>query len=333
MSNLIPYTQHTVSPDDEAAVLRALHSHHLTQGPEVEAFEQELAALSGAKYAVCVNSGTAALHLAYRAHGTEWIMPAISFVASANATLFSCIPEELSQDDIPFKDCNQDTGLVWDWSGTFAVTLGGQVPVGDFDVMDACHGPIKHLGTVATILSFHPAKHVACGEGGAILTNDDTFADQCRLLRSHGRRGTEMVVLGYNYRMPEINAALGRSQLTRYHENVRERRRLAHWYDEAFAGKVRTVPHSTESARHLYQIIVEDRDAKQKALRSRGIGTAIHYPVIPLQPYYRERYGYRDGQFPGAEWHAAHTLSIPLFPTMTEEEQDRVISAVLEVCG
>lgn len=323
MSNkLIPYTLHHVTPDDEAAVLRALRSGILTQGPEVEAFEAELAALSGAKYAVCVNSGTAALHLCFELLQPAYL-PTISFVATANAAIMAGNPPARFY----------DYSIAPPSSDAVGVTLGGD-PIGWTPcILDACHGPIKHSAIAATVLSFHPAKHVACGEGGAILTDSKPFADHCRVLRSHGRVDGQMTQMGWNYRLPEINAALGRSQLTRYHKNVRERRRLAHWYDQAFAGKVRTVPHGKESARHLYQILVEDRDTKQEALRAKGIGTAIHYPVIPLQPYYKARYGYRPGQFPGAEWHAAHTLSIPLFPTMTEAEQDRVITAVLEVCG
>jgi len=334
MSELIPYCKHTVTPEDEAAVLRALRSGYLTQGPEIEAFEHELAALSGAKYAIAVNSGTAALHLAYAATGVTVIaVPAISFVATANAA-------HHANRRVEFIDCDREDGLIVLGAEPqeieVVVTLGGE-PLsgwGARTIVDACHGPIRHPDcALATCFSFHPAKHVACGEGGAIVTNDAAFADQCRLLRSHGRRGTEMVALGYNYRMPEMGAALGRSQLARYTENVRERRRLAHWYDQAFAGKVQTVPHGPESARHLYQLLLPNRDAAQQHLASRGIGTAIHYPVIPLQPYYRDRYGYRPGMFPGAESHAARTLSLPLFPGLTEAEQDRVIAAVLEVAG
>lgn len=306
-------------------MLRALRSPYLTQGPEVEAFEHELAELSVAKYAVAVNSGTAALHLAVRASGKSlpWDVPAISFVATANAILHA-------GSVLRFVDVDPDHGQMFGFKHV-GVTLGGNAD--EALIVDACHGPLLHLGTLATCFSHHPAKHVACGEGGAIVTNDKDFADQCRLLRSHGRQGTEMVALGYNYRMPEMNAALGRSQLARYAENVRERRRLAHWYDQAFSGKVQTVPHGSESARHLYQLLLPNRDEVQSALNSRGIGTAIHYPVIPLQPYYRDRYGYRPGQFPGAESHAARTLSIPLFPGLTDAEQDRVIAAVLEVAG
>jgi dTDP-4-amino-4,6-dideoxygalactose transaminase len=143
-----------------------------------------------------------------------------------------------------------------------------------------------------------------------------------------------MDMLGYNYRMDEMSAALARSQLTRYDWSVQKRREIATHYDEAFAGKVRTVPHGSDSARHLYQLLVDNRDDMRAKLLPRGVGTQVHYsPTIPLQPYYRERFGYQPGMFPNAERYAAHTLSIPMFPTLTEQEVERVITSVLGVCG
>lgn len=360
---MIPYTAHRITYADEAAVLRALRSDHLTQGPEVERFEEELAALAGAKYTVAVNSGTAALHLALLAAGArpgvEVIVPAISFVATANAAL-------MTGASVRFADCEPETGF---FSPHTEVRLGVErivVPVtlggmnGEFVqhsyaglswVIDACHGPLRSFGSIpeAACFSFHPAKHVAAGEGGAVVTNDQGLADQMRLLRSHGRRGTEMVAMGWNYRMPDLNAALARAQLVRYREGVARRRELAAVYDRAFAGHpvIQPVPHGPDSARHLYQVLLPDgyakawnpaagipkyRDWVAHVLRERGIGTAVHYPVIPLQPYYRERYGYQPGQFPGAEAYAARTLSLPLYPTLSEADQRRVIEAMLEVC-
>jgi perosamine synthetase len=342
---MIPYAKHAITPDDEAAVLRALRSDHLTQGPEVEAFEAELAEVAGARYAVAVNSGTAALATAYGAIGEGWYVPAISFVATANAVLHAEYP-------VGFSDCNPDTGLVIGPHPDVGVTLGGQPVSGR--LVDACHGPLRHLGALATCFSFHPAKHVAAGEGGAVVTNDQGLADEMRLLRAHGREGTRMVRLGWNHRMPEPCAALARSQLRRYRDGVTIRRQLAAEYDRAFAGHpvIRPVPHTDDSARHLYQVLLPDplvghmahasqplppsttyREDVASKLRERGIGTAIHYPVIPLQPYYRDRYGYRPGQFPGAESHAARTLSLPLYPTLQPHEQRQVIDALLEVCG
>lgn len=328
---MIPYTTHHVTAEDEKAVLDALRSGYLTQGPVVERFEESLALLAGCRYAVCVSSGTAALHLAYltvdwERHLPEVSMPAISFVATANMAL-------LTGRRPLFRDVDPVTGRTPD--GEVYVTLGGvPIPQGRrYHVVDACHGPIQHHPQAqATVLSFHPAKHMACGEGGAILTNDPKVAEDCRALRSHGRVGIPQTMLGFNYRMPEMNAALGLSQLVRYQWGVQERRRLAATYDTAFAFRgVDVIPHSPDSARHLYSILVDHRDQVQAALRARGILTAVHYPVIPLQPYYRQRFGFKAGQWPNAERFAARTLSLPLYPTLREADQMHVIESVLAV--
>jgi dTDP-4-amino-4,6-dideoxygalactose transaminase len=133
---------------------------------------------------------------------------------------------------------------------------------------------------------------------------------------------------GLNWRLPELNAALARSQLTRLSENICTRRMIAGQYDAAFAGKVQTVPHASGSARHLYQLLVDDRPRWQAHLKAHGIGTAVHYPLWMAEPPFRHL-GYQPGMLPNAEWHSSHTLSIPLFPTMTEHEIARVIQAVL----
>jgi perosamine synthetase len=310
----IPYTRHAITPEDEAAVLRALRSGYLTQGPEVEAFEDELATFAGARYAVAVNSGTAALHLALRAIGRRYChCPAISFVATANTMLMA--------------------GIVPMFQDTLLPTLGGE-PAGaaslPAEVLDACHGPLTlPPDYLATCFSFHPAKHVAAGEGGAIVTNDPQITDKCRLLRSHGRVLTRMVELGYNYRMPELSAALARSQLARVLTGVNIRRRIAEQYDAEFTG-LTVEPRSPESWVHLYRLRHPDRDAFRHRLAARGVGTAIHYPVIPLQPYYRQRFGYEPGMWPNAEKYAAETVSIPMFPTLTEQEIGTVVQAVKE---
>jgi perosamine synthetase len=320
---MIPYTRHAITPEDEAAVLRALRSSYLTQGPEVEAFEDELATFAGAKYAVAVNSGTAALHVAYNAIGGEArSLPAMSFVATANAWIYN--------HPLGWQHTFYDLGTV----DTVLVTLGGE-PVSlrlslPYIVVDACHGPLSlPSGAGAACFSFHPAKHVAAGEGGAIVTNDPQIAERCRLLRSHGRLGSSMVALGYNYRMPELSAALARSQLARVLTGVNIRRRIAEQYDAEFTG-LTVEPRSPESWVHLYRLRHPDRDAFRHRLAARGVGTAIHYPVIPLQPYYRQRFGYEPGMWPNAEKYAAETVSIPMFPTLTEQEIGTVVQAVKE---
>jgi len=327
MSDLISYARHHITPGDEAAVLRALRSGYLTQGPEVEALEAEWAALVGAKYALACSSGTAALWLA--AHSlmspqAHPIVAPVTFVATAAALPIGVKPRVI--------DCDRLTGLAPE--ADVGVSLGGQWDPGYAPaILDACHGPYQHLGQHWTVWSLHPAKHIAAGEGGMLATNDERLYTDAKKLRNHGQRifadGSRIVEhRGLNWRLPELNAALARSQLARLAENICTRRVIAQRYDEAFSGKVETVPHRKDSARHLYQLLVADRPRWQQSLRAAGIVTAVHYPLWMAEPAFRWL-GYRPGSLPAAEWHAGHTLSIPLFPTLTEQEIQHVIQCVL----
>lgn len=315
-----------MTAEDEAAVLRVLRSRFLTGGPEVEAFEAELCAVSGARFAVACSSGTAALWMAYSlvAPGSPMYMPTISFVATANAAL-------LAGHKPLFQDVDPETGLATR-DHEVGVTLGGQPTGHQHHILDACHGPIHFpQGTDAVVLSMHPAKHVACGEGGAVLVNSPAAAEALRALRDHGRLEGKCERASFNWRMDEMSAALGRSQLQRYDWNVEQRREFAECYDGSFEGKVQTVKHDPFSARHLYSLLLDNRDDVQELLRRKGIGTAIHYRPMHLEPFYQQKMGYRRGEFPNAEKFASRTLSIPLYPTLTEAEQEQVIKAVLEV--
>ncbi len=324
---MIPYARHHITPEDEAAVLRALRSGWLTQGPEAEALESAWAELVGAKYAVACSSGTAALWLAYHTAFAPEARPRfapVTFVATAAAWD--------GPTRIPY-DCDRPTGLCPD--ADIGVSLGGQWGDSVPAVLDACHGPYTHQAQFWTVWSLHPAKHIACGEGGMLATNDESLATEAKKLRNHGQRifadGSRMVQhRGLNWRLDEMSAALARSQMTRLQPNLDARRLIAAQYDEAFAGKVQTVPHTAGSARHLYQLLVEQRPRVQTELRAKGIGTAIHYPLWMAEPAFRSL-GYRPGTLPNAEWHSSHTLSIPLFPTMTEQEIATVIQGVLSV--
>lgn len=325
---MIPYAKHSIIPEDEAAVLRALRSGYLTQGPEVEALEHEWAELVGAKYAVACSSGTAALWLAYHTAFAAQAKPRIApvtFVATAAAWT----------GDLRWSDCNPNTGLAVD--ADVGVSLGGQWnPEWEPAILDACHGPYRHLAQLWTVWSLHPAKHIAAGEGGMLATNDAGLATQARKLRNHGQRifadGSRIVEYrGMNWRLGEMSAALARSQLTRLAANIERRREIALDYEEAFQGKVETVPHYPDSARHLYQILAPNhsgREVLQRKLAERGIGTAIHYSLWMAQPAFRYL-NYHQGLLPNAERHASRTLSIPLFPTMTEQEIATVIQGVL----
>lgn len=328
LSAFIPYTKHALFREDVQAVERALHSNHLTQGPEVEAFEAELCGVTGARYAVAVSSGTAALHAICAAGRGLVQMPAISFVATANAA-------HAAGRDVVFVDGTPEDGSVgYDLWASIGGDLSPHPAASVLDLAHALGAPQRFDIIGAATYSFHPAKHVTTGEGGAVCTNDADLAESCRLFRAHGRRGTEQVAFGLNYRLPDLSAALGRSQLTRLGWSIERRRSIAARYDEAFnAVGIETVQHSERSARHLYQLLIPNRDAVAERLKARGIGTAVHYPPIPLQPWWRKRGGYTPEQFPLAVAWSNRVLSIPLFPTLSDVEIARVIEAVKQECA
>ena len=201
------------------------------------------------------------------------------------------------------------------------------------------------------IFSFHPVKHIAAGEGGMITTNDETLYKHLLRLRTHGitnkpaelnepyagepERGgwyMELQELGYNYRLTDFQAALGMSQLGRVDAMLDRRREIAKRYDEAFTGtSVTTIvpPANVGHAYHLYVIQVDDRKGLYDALRTRNIMAQVHYIPVHLMPYYRQ-FGWKPGDFPNAERYYARCLSLPMFPTLTNDEQNYVIAAVLE---
>lgn len=327
-AELIEYARHEITPGDEAAVLGVLRSRWLTQGPRVEEFEAALASLCDAKYAVCVNSGASALYLAFGClSATDLVTTPITFAATIN------IPQTPS-DRYQFLDVEAETGRWAAWyppltpgGVSLPVTIGG-VP---FDgrspgtygrtLVDATHslGAVYPGHALAACFSFHPAKHICAGEGGAVVTNHALIADMVRAMANHARSGTTRLRGGFNMRMDEMSGALGLSQLGRLGSNIARRRWIAREYDEVFRDRVDTVAHPPESVYHLYQILVDPtrRDVIQKALHEAKVGTAIHYPA--LAPY------------PNALTFAASTLSIPMFPSLTDAEVEYVAATVKRV--
>jgi dTDP-4-amino-4,6-dideoxygalactose transaminase len=354
------YSEQSISEDDIAAVVRVMRSPYLTQGHEVERFEAALCAYTGAKHAVAVSSGTAALHLAYLAHWagrntrrTGIMTSPLSFCATANAALLAGLA-------VVFHDVDPVTGNV-DLPGLngdlhVPVHFAGRaarIPQGGLVIEDACHalgamdfdgcsrvGSCAH--SLATCFSFHPVKPITTGEGGAVTTNDQGFADEVRLLRSHGRdKDGRMVKLGLNARMTEMRAALGISQLERCDEMLGLRQQHAALYQDRLwnlqAMGVLTLPCpmelGTETSWHLYAVRIKNgrRDAVKAVLNAQGIQAQVHYPCIHLQPYYVEKFGYKEGDFPEAEAWAAEELSLPLHANMRESDVERVVSALREV--
>jgi perosamine synthetase len=367
----LPYGKQEIIDADIKAVVEALCSGWLTTGPRVGEFEKAFAAWCGAREGVAVNSGTAALHAAMRAidlkPGDEVIVPAITFAASANAAVYEGgVPV--------FADVQADTMLIDPASvagkitpktrAIVAVDYAGQPA--DYDALramtkgrdialiaDACHAPGatykgRQTGTLGDIscFSFHPVKHLTTCEGGMTLTDDAEMAAHMRRFRNHGidsdhrsreKSGTfayDMRELGYNYRLPDVQCALGLAQLSRLAGWVAARQQLAAAYDEAFAGMASVEPLKTHGDRtHAYHIYVVklargiDRDRVFAQLRASGIGANVHYAPVHLHSYYRQR-GYQPGIAPVAEDASHRLLTLPLFPAMTRNDVARVVEAL-----
>jgi UDP-4-amino-4,6-dideoxy-N-acetyl-beta-L-altrosamine transaminase len=375
----IPYGRQHIDQQDIDAVIETLQHDFLTQGPKVQEFEEKFAAYVGSKYAIACANGTAALHLCALAldvkPGVKAITSPITFAATANCIGY-CGGEVLFSDIDPYTlllDLNKLEDLVKKQNGKIRgilpVDFGGY-PVnleearkladqyGLWIIEDACHAPggyftdskgtQQHCGNGQfadlAIFSFHPVKHIACGEGGMITTNRKDLYDKLLLLRTHGITKNpelmtkneggwyyEMQTLGYNYRMPDILCALGVSQLTKADAGLTRRRALAQKYDQAFAGtEVRTIapPKDGGHAYHLYIIQTNDRKTMYDKLRLDGIYAQVHYIPVHLHPYYQSL-GFKAGDFPLSENYYNQAISIPMYPSMSDVEQQYVIDRIL----
>ncbi len=371
MPEPIPYGRQLVEDDDVAAVVAALTSDFLTTGPEVAAFERDLELATGASHVVVVNSGTAALHAAYDALGVaggEVVIPPLTFAATGNAALYLGARPVFADVDpaTGLIDVDQATaavtdrtraivavdytGLPADYDGLRRAVAGRPVPI----VADAAHSLGAHdggrpVGTLAdaTTLSFHPVKQITTGEGGAVATMDAGIRDRVATFRTHGITRDrarlradegpwhqEMQHLGFNYRLTDVQCALGRSQLRKLRRFVERRRAIDARYDEAL-GPVQSLAipgrrEGAESSWHLYVLRVARADRRRtffERLRAAGLGVQVHYPMVYDHPFYRDL-GYRAGSCPVAEDYSRRAVSIPLFPAMTDADVDRVIETV-----
>lgn len=378
---MIPYGRQDIRQDDVDAVIDALRSDFLTQGPKVPEFEAAVAQAADAKHCVAVNSATSALHVACRALGLGpddlmWTSP-ITFVASANVghlcgadvdfvdidpETFNMSPTALADklaqakaEDrlpkiiMPVHMCGQSADMAA--IGALANEFGAKV------VEDASHaiggrfgnrpvGACEHSDIA--VFSFHPVKIVTTAEGGAATTQDAALAERMQLFRSHGVTRDQALFegendgpwyyqqleLGLNYRMTDLQAALGIAQMRRLDEYVARRNALADRYDTLLADMPVALPGRLDkaySAFHLYAIRVDAGRRREvfEHLRANGIGANVHYIPVHTQPYWR-RFGFNEGQFPAAEDYYARAISIPLYPAMTDADQDKVVEVLSE---
>ena len=393
-NSIIPYGKQNITKEDIEVVIAALQSDYLTQGPRIKEFEDHFANYVGSKYAVAVSNGTAALHLCTLAlgvqEGDKVITTPITFAASANCVRY-CGGE------VVFSDINPDTYLLdiekvkvlleaspkGTYKGIIPVDFAGRAvdleayrKLADkynlWIIEDACHAPggyftdtnnkTQNCGNSnfadLAIFSFHPVKHIACGEGGMITTNEEALYKKLLALRTHGITKNEseysnsfefacgkptsdekypgwymeMQTLGFNYRITDFQAALGTSQLQRADEGLIKRRSIASIYNEAFNCQsfIKSQSGVIEGhAYHLYIIEVENRLELYNFLRKNKVFAQIHYIPCHLMPYYREL-GWKEGDFPNAESYYKGCISLPMYPTLTLNEQNFVINLIIK---
>ena len=377
-ASFLPYGRQSIDEADIRAVVDVLRSDWLTTGPKVGEFEEAFAARVGAAHAVSFNSGTAALHAAAFAAGLkagdEAVTTPLTFAATANCVLYqgatplfadicrdtlNIDPEQVSSRissrtravlPVDYAGHPADMTTITDIARRHGLTM----------IEDGCHAlgaeyGGRRVGSIAdmTVFSFHPVKHVTTGEGGMVTTDHPQFAETLRRFRNHGissearqRQNAgqwhyEMVLLGFNYRLPDIVCALGIEQLKRLDANLARRREIAAQYTAAFREIAGVVPPAVRPevnpAWHLYPIrldlekLTADRAQIFRALRAENIGVNVHYIPVHLHPYYRDHFGYHGGEFPVAEDAYSRLISLPMFHAMTDQDVKDVIAAVTKV--
>jgi len=397
----ISYGRQRIDEHDIQAVIDVLHSDRITQGPKIAEFEKALAAYCGARYAVAVNSGTSALHIACLAagmkQGDEVITSPNTFVASSNCAVYcSAHPVfgDISPETYNILPSEIEKKITGQTRAVIPVHFAGQSCAMDaihtivrnkekkfntriFIIEDGCHAlgssyRDKKVGSCfysdMTVMSFHPVKHITTGEGGVVLTNDEALYKRLIRFRSHGITSTpgdfiypdnayppsaltdrsavnpwyyEQVDLGYNYRITDIQCALGLSQFTKLPFFQKRRREIVNRYNRAFQDNDCIHPplesRECDSNFHLYVLLIDfdsigiERARFMSELQRQGIQTQVHYIPVHTQPYYRINFGTDWGHCPNAEAYYQKCLSIPLYPSMTDADADKVIREILRI--
>lgn len=374
----IPYGHQWIDNADIEEVVKVLKSDWITQGPKVKEFEENLAKYCGCKYAVVFNSGTSALHAAYfilnAKKADEFITSPNTFVATSNAGLYlgakhvftevekdtgnidiSKIEEKITE-KTKFIVPIHYAGHPADMEGIYELAKKYELYI----IEDACHslgakykgekvGNCKHSDM--TIFSFHPVKHITTGEGGAILTKNEKYYEKLLMFRSHGitKRNFinesdgdwyyEMHFLGYNFRMTDIQASLGISQLRKIDKFVKRRREIASLYQNYFKENIYfDTPVEKDyaySSYHLYPIRLKDEYKNKKKtifskMRENKLGVQVHYIPIYFHPYY-QKLKFKKGIYPIAEDFYRREISIPLYPSMKDTDVNYVVEKIFEI--
>jgi UDP-4-amino-4,6-dideoxy-L-N-acetyl-beta-L-altrosamine transaminase len=371
--SFIPYGKQSIDQTDIDAIINVLHSDYLTTGPKVQVFEKEIAHYCGANYCVAVSSGTAALHLSSIVllnKNDKVLTTPNSFLATSNSILYveaKPIFVDIKEDgNIDLDLCEEALKKDPSIKALYAVAFSGNMvdqkklkylrETYNIKILEDCahaigarDGDIRAASCAnsdISILSFHPVKHITTGEGGAITTNSKEIYKELLLLRAHGMVKTpkmapweyEMRVLGFNYRITDIQCALGLSQLKKLDQFITRRIEIAKQYDEAF-NETPIKPlysYDGKSSYHLYVVKVDFLQLKISKidffnqLREKNIGIQLHYIPINKQPYYQQL-GYGHEKTPVMDRYYEQCFSLPMYPLLSDEEQDYVIKTLFEV--
>lgn len=371
--SFIPYGKQVIDEDDIQSVIEVLKGDFLTTGPKVAEFEEKICNYTGAKYSVAVSNGTAALHLislVLLQKGDKVLTTPNSFLATSNSILYAnAIPlfiDICSDGNINLELCEEALKKDATIKALYVVHFSGN-PINQekLQYLKATYGVTiledcaHSLGAVyngvkaasctnsdASILSFHPVKNLTTGEGGAITTNNEDIYEKLLQLRNHGMRKTsqmkpweyEMIDLGYNYRITDIQCALGLSQFRKLPTFLEKRRELAQRYEDFFENtRIKPLyPYNEGSAYHLYVVCVDfssvtiTREELFIKMREKGVGLQLHYMPINKQPYYK-KLGYGDELVLQMDEYYSQAFSLPLYPSLSLREQKYVVDILLEL--
>jgi len=379
-NQFISYGRQSIDEQDIAAVVEVLQSDWLTTGPKIELFEKAVCSYVKVDDGVAVNSGTAALHTAMYAIGVgpddEVIVPTLTFAATANCVLYcggKPILVDVKPDTLTIDPQAVEQAITPKTKAIIAMDYAGQPcdyhalrEIADRHnlvlVEDACHAigaefQGRKIGSIAdlTCFSFHPVKHITTGEGGMTVSNNPDYIKRMRLFRNHGinadqrqrsEQGTwyyEMIDLGFNYRITDLQCALGIEQLKKLPAWLDRRNEIADQYNKAFADfsfiNPLVVENNLRHAYHLYVVKIDferlgkDRKEVFTALRNNGIGANVHYIPVHMHPYYKKTFNYQSGDCPVAQSAYEQILSLPMYSALSDEQVKRVIDCCREIMG
>lgn len=372
----IPLSDIDLSEEEVNSVVSVLRSKWLSMGPVTRKFEEEFAKYLGVKHAFAVSNGTSALHIAHRVlgikEGDEVIVPSLTFVATANSVLYcnakpvfaditSLDNFNISPDEILEKITNRTKAITIVHYAGYACDMKAIMEIAeDYKlkvIEDAAHAigaeyNGKKCGTIGDIgcFSFFANKNLVTGEGGMIVTNDDTIAEKIRVMRSHGMTtltwdrhkghaySYDVVELGFNYRLSEIASAIGLVQLKNLDRNNEKRKEIIVEYMKRLnpISEIRLPfrDYKGKPSYHIFPILLSEKISREKfmsELRKKGIQTSIHYPPVHLFTYYREIFGFKEGMLPKTEHVGRHEITLPLHPLMTNEDVRYVVKSIRKI--